>query len=405
MQKIGNSSEMLSTKVESAAGTWTNAMAALAKNYAPQLKEMSDSFNKLAENLTGFISQNGPAIMTAIKMAGAFVGLKLAAFGLAIGIGLLTKVMSANPIMIMAQVMVVAAPLIIDNWELIVASFKKYVPVISALVAGLSVAFNLNPFVAFASLAVLAIGTIAAHWGEITAFIKDNFGGTIDSITAKFTAFAAWMPTSINGVGEAFKSLLPDSVLVAFNGVMDKIKDKFTVFVEFIKSSIGSILDVAGKVSGFFGQTPNGMRPPSYVAPLAKQAESMAAPAKNLTATPSAMPSLSAMQKAPIIKNLYSESNSPALKKYSDIGEMGIVNQFNDNSNATHDNSSRSNIMQMQQPTQRKSILKPSNGSVDVKVEFGNAPQGLRVAPAQTRGPVRVEQNVGYRSLGLAGAY
>ncbi|MDD5410911.1 MAG: phage tail tape measure protein [Methylobacter sp.] len=381
VQKIGNSDETLSNKMESAGGTWTNAMAAFAKNYAPQLKQIADSVNKLSENLTGFINQNGLAVMTALKMAGAFVGLKLAARGLAGGIGLLTAAMKTNPLVLLAQAAIVAAPLIIDNW------------------------------------------------GAITAFLKDNFAKATDWITGKFNTFTSGIMLGIDAAGEVFKSLLPDAVLDLFTGVLDKISARFTAFVDFIRSSISSIGDAA---SAFFGETPNGMRPPSYVAPLAKQAESVKVPlvAKNIPAMPilsviqgsgtvqslkqmqqspvtkaaesmqkvPAVKSMDSMQKAPIIKNLYSEQQAPALKRYSDIGEMGIVNQ-------SIDNSSRSNVQLMQQPTQRKSIIQSAmRGGVDVKVDFVNAPRGLRVEPAKTRGPVRAEQNVGYRSLGMAGA-
>jgi hypothetical protein len=40
-------------------------------------------------------------------------------------------------------------------------------------------------------------------------------------------------------------------------------------------------------------------------------------------------------------------------------------------------------------------------GDVRVKVDFGNAPQGMRVSQEESRGPVRPELNVGYRSLSL----
>jgi len=48
----------------------------------------------------------------------------------------------------------------------------------------------------------------------------------------------------------------------------------------------------------------------------------------------------------------------------------------------------------------QSNILSRDRGSVDVKVSFDNSPAGMRVAPAQTRGPVRASQNVGYRTIG-----
>ncbi|WKJ92433.1 phage tail tape measure protein [Methylomonas montana] len=125
LDKIANSAGTLTNKVETAGGTWSNFMAKFGSQYAPELKAAADSVNRISENLTGFIDQNGPAVMTAAKMAGAFVGLKVAAWGLAGGIGAITAAMKLNPLMLLAQAAIVAAPLIIDNWDSIVNRLKE----------------------------------------------------------------------------------------------------------------------------------------------------------------------------------------------------------------------------------------------------------------------------------------
>ncbi|OQW67178.1 MAG: phage tail tape measure protein [Proteobacteria bacterium ST_bin11] len=56
----------------------------------------------------------------------------------------------------------------------------------------------------------------------------------------------------------------------------------------------------------------------------------------------------------------------------------------------------------MRPPGYQKNINSPMRGSVGVSVDFSNAPQGMRVAPAQTKGPVTASQNVGYRTIGTA---
>ncbi|MBD9362774.1 phage tail tape measure protein [Methylomonas fluvii] len=124
-QRVNNSLGTLSNTVDTLSGTLENMQARLGGTYAPQLKQLSGGLTEAAEKMAGFINDHPQAVMTMIKTAGALVGLKVAAWGLAGGIGVLNTAMKMNPLMILAQAAVVAAPLIIDNWDTIVGRFKS----------------------------------------------------------------------------------------------------------------------------------------------------------------------------------------------------------------------------------------------------------------------------------------
>ncbi len=124
-QRINNSLGTLGNLWEAATGTFTNAMVAFAEAYAPELKQLSAWLNDMAVKLMDWSKANGPAIRAAITMVGALTGVKLAALGVAFGIRMITVAMRMNPIMLFVQAMALAAPLIIENWELIKLSFKQ----------------------------------------------------------------------------------------------------------------------------------------------------------------------------------------------------------------------------------------------------------------------------------------
>lgn len=244
-KKVANASDALSNKAETVAGTLENTLASIGAKYSPTLKGVADSLNGVIERAGGFINKNPQLVLTATKVAGAFVGLKVASYGVALGLGAIQAAIKTNPFLILAQAAVVAAPIIIDNWSAIVDRLKTgaerlldfFTPLIETLTHIIRLVNN-NKF-------LQGIGNFA-----------------ID-------------------IGKQVGHLLPD-----------------------LSAPVGP-----------------GMRPPGY------------------------------------------DPNQDPMKQ---------------------------------------SLIRKQNGSVDVNVSFNNAPQGLRVAPVQTSGPVRATQNVGYRTIGTA---
>ncbi|ATG89300.1 phage tail tape measure protein [Methylomonas koyamae] len=121
-QRVNNSLGTLTNTIETLGGTLENTQAQLGGTYAAQIKLLSGSLNDLVEKLGQFINQHPKGVMTAIKMTGAFVGLKVAAWGLAAGVGVLTTALKMNPLMLLAQAAIIATPLIVDNFDKIKAA-------------------------------------------------------------------------------------------------------------------------------------------------------------------------------------------------------------------------------------------------------------------------------------------
>lgn len=118
-QRVNNSLGTLTNTVDTLTGTFQNMQAQLGGTYTPQLKQLAMSLTDVTEKTAGLINQHPQALMTAIKMAGAFAGIKVAAWAAAGGIGALTTALKMNPLMLLAQAAVIAAPLIVDNLDTI----------------------------------------------------------------------------------------------------------------------------------------------------------------------------------------------------------------------------------------------------------------------------------------------
>ena len=115
-QRINNSLGTLTNLWDAATGTFTNAMAAFAESYAPELKRLSESVGELSSKLIAWAKENGPFIKMALESAAAFVSLKLAFYGASIALGVLTGLMRANPWMLLVQGLAIAGPAIYEHW-------------------------------------------------------------------------------------------------------------------------------------------------------------------------------------------------------------------------------------------------------------------------------------------------
>jgi len=155
-QRINNSLGTLTNLWEGATGTFTNALAAFGEVYAPELKQLSQLINDVSGKLIDWATNNGPAIRIALKMAGAFIGLKLGFLAAAAVLGVLTKVMLSNPIMLLVQAIAIAAPYIYE------------------------------------------------HWGEITQFMKISWNDALVWIDAKFQTFVDGLLLAVNAVRSIF---------------------------------------------------------------------------------------------------------------------------------------------------------------------------------------------------------
>jgi hypothetical protein len=315
---------------DAATGTFTNAMVAFATAYAPEMKQLAQSINDVSGSLQTWATNNGPAIKTALKMAGALVGLKLVFFGLGIAFKVLAGMWATNPFILLLMALVTVAPLIYENW------------------------------------------------GAICSFIKTAWQDTVTGATAIWTNFttalmSAWQLFSsgimlgITAVSDAFTALLPASVVAIFSGIIDQITAKFNAFIGFIKSGISGIQSVISGISSFFGQTPNGMRPPGQ------------------TGVPSIPKAATTVPKVSNVIPMPTAAKTPFMKVAANAADF--LPKASGNQPGTS-------------PGPRKSLVQPQQpvrGNIDVN--FKNAPQGMRVTPTKAGGPVSVTPNVGYRSF------
>ena len=228
-QRINNSLGTLGNLWEAATGTFTNAMVALATAYAPELKQLADSINTISAKLQVWSAENGKTIKTVIEMAGAFIGLKLAFATTAIGIGLITAAMRANPLVMILQAIALAAPLIINNW------------------------------------------------GEITDFFKTRWENLLNTMSKQFHSFVAMIEDLINGFRSIFnlgdiKLTLPSLPQGFADGLGGYFSDASNVAAGGMrppgqaqlpadrKSILAARSIVSGGISVDFNNAPQGMR-------------------------------------------------------------------------------------------------------------------------------------------------
>lgn len=341
--RINKSLGTLGNLWDAATGTFTNAMVAFATAYAPELKALTERINGLSEKLLNWADKNPGVIKNVLKMAGAFVGVKLAAAGVAFGIGLITKAMSANPIGLLVQAIAIAAPFIYE------------------------------------------------HWGEITEFMKTSWNDALIWIDAKFQGLVDGLLLAVNAVRGIFNF---SDITVT----LPKLSNSFSVggvdkapgvaVPPLISESVpkqswfGGFFDKANDIGA------HGMRPPGADSPVK-------IPAMPKVDTKGLGGFVGVVQGAKSAAN-QSPVKPPAMPSIDTKGFAGFVGDMGEAGQsakpvATQSPLDRQRIVQSAAPAQ------PVKGAIEVN--FNNAPQGMRVEPAKSGGNVNVKPNVGYRSF------
>lgn len=296
-QRINNSLGTLTNLWEAATGTFTNAMAAFGEVYSPDLKALAASINDVSAGLMDWAKANGPTIKTALALAGGVVVMKLsmlalagAAGGLSVAMKILNGTMKLNPFMLLLQGLLIAVPLIIENWDWVVenvgGAIDKLVKVIGSAWNG-------------------AVATLKQGWDNFVAFLKPG----IDTVKFLFDSVGDAVLKFVDIYIDGFKKLI--------NNPITKLIGQGVIF---LGKSVGSILPDFNDNDG------SGMRPPGYQKP----------------------------------------ANVVSLDQRRQMLQAGA---------------GRTTV----------------NGAIDVN--FNNAPAGMRVAPS-SKGPVAVNPNVGYRTIG-----
>lgn len=178
---------------EAATGTFTNALAAFAETFAPEIKTLTEWFGQLSEKLQGFIKTH-PTLAKWIGIAiGGFAIAAVAVGALAIAFAGVLKYFALVSML---------APVVSNVIRMVAVSFR----ILSAVLmfAGKSLlwlgrALLMNPI----GLAITAIAGAAyiiyKYWDPLKKFFSDLWGGIVSGFKTAVDAISNLMPNWMKG--------------------------------------------------------------------------------------------------------------------------------------------------------------------------------------------------------------
>jgi hypothetical protein len=167
-QKVANTLGGLAAILDAASGTFQSAMAIFGAAYAPEIKATADAFNRLSASMGEWFSSYGSTIKIVLETVAAFTGYKLAALGVAFGLGLVKTAFNV----------------------LVSGTILGRILLLGQLVAALA-------------------PTVYENWGKITGFLKDTFGSSIDWIMNKWDSLKGILLSVSNLFGSSNGMTLP----------------------------------------------------------------------------------------------------------------------------------------------------------------------------------------------------
>lgn len=124
-ERVNNSLGTLTNLWEAATGTATNAAAAIATAYSPELKQAARGINDAAQSVMEWAERNKGMIKTVLAATAGLTGLKLGFLGAAGALGVLNTVLKASPLGLFLSAMAMAVPAIMENWDKVVPYFEN----------------------------------------------------------------------------------------------------------------------------------------------------------------------------------------------------------------------------------------------------------------------------------------
>lgn len=216
---------------------WSEVTESLGKVLLPTFTKIIDKVNEIIPRIQAWVEENSTLVMwiTGISTAVLAVGvaLKVMAFGISTiqtvgkALGIVTRLLMANPIILIIAAIAAAAYLIYDNWDAIVQFFSDLWDGVKAVFSALwgwvkKIFWDNSP-------AVL----IYDNWGAIV----DWFQNLWNNVTAKFWQFIGFLKSIpsmflqlgkdfVNGIWQGMKSVWND-LMDWFSGVWNDIKAPF----------------------------------------------------------------------------------------------------------------------------------------------------------------------------------
>ena len=211
-------------------------------------------------NSVGSLLNDNPALVDGLAAGAiAFSAMQTAVTGATQVFGLMSTVLSASPVMLIAMGIALAAGLIVANWTPISGFFVSLWEGVKSAAASamdvLSTVFSWTP-----------LGMVINNWGSITAFfsclwdgIKALAGSVVDFLKAVFS----WSPLGL--VMDNWSGLIG-----LFSAIWDLLKALTVPVMAFLKglfdwSPLGMIINNWGAITGFFASIWAALQPAAQV--------------------------------------------------------------------------------------------------------------------------------------------
>lgn len=207
--KINTKLATLKSMWEATTGTITNMLAAIGEGLGPILKPIVDMIGKIAGTLKEWFAEN-PRMAQFITMVVSLVGVFLTLMGavkiiqgIRIAMALLNVTMAANPFILFATVAILALGLIYSNWDKIKAFFIKLWDNVKRIFN------NVWNWIKNMFLNYTPQGLVIKHWSKITAF----FSALWDKVKQIFSSFWLW----VKGFGTQLWNAIKQPFTDAYN--------------------------------------------------------------------------------------------------------------------------------------------------------------------------------------------
>lgn len=173
---------------EAATGTFTNALAAFAETFAPELKMLTDWFGKLSEKLQVFIKTH-PVMAKWLGIAiGGFALLAIGAGALALGFAAVLKYIA------LVSVLAPLATGLFTGLTRVFTLLGGALRFVGQVLLFVGRAFLLNPI----GLVITAIAggayLIYKYWEPIKGFFKNLWSGIVDGFKSAINTISSLMP-------------------------------------------------------------------------------------------------------------------------------------------------------------------------------------------------------------------
>jgi TP901 family phage tail tape measure protein len=235
--KVNIKLKTLAALWEATTGTIENMLAALGAGIAPILKPIADMIGRIAGTLKEWFAENprlAQFIMMVVTLVGVFLTLMGAIKiiqGIRVAMLLLNVTMAANPFILFASIAILAIGLIYANWGRITAFFSRLWESVKRIF------WSVWNWIKSLFLVFTPWGLVLRHWNVITGFFS-NLWQRVKNI---FSGVVSWL----GGLGSTF-----------FNAGKNIIKSVYEGIKSMIMYPINKVKEMVGKIRNLLPFSP-----------------------------------------------------------------------------------------------------------------------------------------------------